>query len=513
MFTMGEALATNARRYRDKTALIFGDLRLSYGDLDRRVNQTAHVLQGLGVGKGDHVALMLPNSIAMAECYFACARLGAVAVPLNLRLAPPELVYVLEHSDSRCLVADGQLLEEARSRGMPLPKGIRTVLRVGDGPDLFPEYGALQASAPDEDPGVAVEDEDPWVLVYTSGTTGRPKGAIRSHRSNLMIALLLATEVGVHADDTGLAILPMFHVNSLWVVSLSLAIGATLAIYPQRIIHPQHIIAELNRHQVSYAMFVPTLLTYLTEAVAGGQLDPAHLRVILSSSSPLAPALRDRVLASFPRARLYDIYGATELGAVTIMRHGPGRVTGSIGLPCLAQDVRLLDEAGQEVPPGVVGELYCHGPTLMDRYYKDPEATQMAFRGRHLSVGDLAYRDEAGYLFLVDRKSDMIITSGENVYPTEVENALLTHPAVSMAAVVGLPDPRRGEAVVAVVTLREGKEATPRELLAHLQPLLADYKRPRQVYIWQELPIGATGKVLRREVRRLLREGLGAETP
>lgn len=510
MLTMGAALATNARRYRDKVALIFGEDSLTYSQLDRRVNQGANLLASLGVVKGDRVAILLPNSLEFAELYFACARIGAVAVPVNLRLAPQEMAYVLAHSESKVLIGYGPLLQMAQAAGMKAGPSLVAMLSVEPGPDGVPLYTEARDKASDRLPDVEVSEDDPWVLVYTSGTTGLPKGAMRSHKSNLMIALLLVSEIGLSSEDVGVAILPMFHVNSLWLVSLSLCIGTTMAIYPHKVFHPTYVVEELNRVKATYSMFVPTLLTYLADASEKGLIDPQQLRVILSSSSPLTTTLRDRILKGFPKARLYDIYGATELGAVTIIQHQDGGVIGSIGVPALAQDVRLLDEEGKDVAQGEVGELYCAGPTLMDAYYKDEEATRRAFRGPYLSVGDLARRDETGYLFLVDRKADMIITMGENVYPAEVENALVAHPAVAMAAVVGLPDARRGEEVVAVVSAREGAEIAVKELEELCQRSLADYKRPKRILVWPELPIGATGKVQRRSVReRLVADATG----
>lgn len=478
------------------------------------MNQAAQLLSSQGIQKGDHVALMLPNSLEFAELYFACARLGAVAVPINLRLAPQEMAYVFMHSEPKALIGYGPLLKAALSSGLTPPPTLRTIMTVEEGPPGIPSYTELRSGMPALKPDIPVSEDDPWVLIYTSGTTGRPKGALRTHRADLMIALLMAMDIGISADDVGVAILPMFHVNSLWLVCLSLAIGTTLALYPHKVFHPSYVVEEINRHQATYSMFVPTLLTFLADAAERGLVDPERLRVILSSSAPLTTTLRDRILDDFPRARLFDIYGATELGSVTSVRHHKGGVIGSIGHPALAFDVKLIGEDGREITaPGVVGELYAKGPTLMDAYYKDPAATSQAFRDGYLSVGDLAYRDEAGYLFLADRKSDMIITSGENVYPTEVENVLVQDPSVSQAAVVGIGDERRGEEVVAVVTPKEGAEVSLASLEELCQKDLADYKRPRRILVWPALPIGATGKVLRREVRRLVQEGATYEPP
>jgi len=506
MLTIGEALAANGLRYRDKVALWYDDIHLTYGELDRRVNQASNALLALGIGKGDHVALLMMNSIEYTELYFACGRIGAVAVPINLRLAPREMAYVLANSESRLLVGDGDLLLAALQSGLsPQGSSLEKIVRVGDGPDMLPSYGDLRDAASDAPPGIEVGEDDPWVLVYTSGTTGKPKGALRSHKSNLMIALLLAAEFGISSDDVGLCLLPMFHVNGLWLVALSLFLGTTMSIYHQKNFHPVRVVEEIKRHGATYSMFVPTLLTFLADAAEKGTLDPGQLRVIITSSSPLSTTLRDRIVRDFPGVHLIDVYGATELGSVTWVRHGPGSVIGSIGLPAMAQDVRILREDGSEAAIDEVGELFCAGPTLMDGYYKNPEATAQAFRGRYLAVGDLARRTPDGYIYLVDRKTDMIITMGENVYPTEVEEVLTQHPHVALAAVVGVPDHRRGEEVVAVVSPREGHEVSVDELQVLCAEHLADYKRPRRFEVWPELPIGATGKVLRRAVRDRLR--------
>jgi acyl-CoA synthetase (AMP-forming)/AMP-acid ligase II len=502
MFTIGEGLLLNARRYPDKAALRLGDLVLDFASLNARVNRAAGALAAVGVRKGDHVALLLPNGLAMAELLLATAKLGAVAVPINLRLAPPEMVYVLSHSDSRVLVADGELLEHVGAAGLTPPAALRAV-RVGErGPAALPRYEDLLAAADEREPAVSVEGEDPWVLVYTSGTTGRPKGALRSHRSNVLLALTFASDFGITSDDTGLLLMPMFHINSICFLSLSLYLGATCAIYGPRVFHPQRLVEELLRHRATYAMFVPTMLDYLCDAAEKGALAENRLRVLLSSSAPLPTRLRDRVLAAFPAATLYEIYGSTEAGAVTNIRHRPGGPVGSVGHPGLAQSVRILDPEHEDVPAGEIGEIFSRGPTLMEGYYKDPKATEAAMHEGFLSVGDMGIMDADGRVYVVDRKADMIITSGENVYPTEVEDVILQAPGVRLAAVVGVPDALRGEAVRAFVVAAPDGPAPDLETIQRLcRELLADYKRPRTVEIVPELPLGPTGKVLRRAVR------------
>ncbi|MCY0899218.1 MAG: class I adenylate-forming enzyme family protein [Firmicutes bacterium] len=498
MLTVGEALDGAARRYPDKVALIFGDQQRTYRQVVARANQMAWLMLRQGLKPGDRVALLLPNGLAMAEAYFALAKAGVVGVPLNLRWQPGEILYAIRDADVSLVLADRELA--------PLVSGAAGMIPVfytgGYPEDPDHDWEALADREPSTAPPVTVRDSDPWVIVYTSGTTGRPKGAVRSHFSNVMIALSLVSELGITHDDVGFAILPMFHVNSMWFVTLSLAVGATCVIYAHRAFHPQHVIDAMNHHRVTYSMFVPSLLTFLADAVEQGKIDPTALRVMMTSSAPLDVTLRDRILKGFPKVALYDVYGSTEYGAVTIIRHQLGGVLGSVGYPVIGQEVRILDEHREPVPWGTVGELYVRGPSLMTEYWRKPEATREVFtEDGFLTVGDMGYMTEEGLIYLVDRKQDMIIVAGENVYPTEVENVLLSHPAVALAAVVGVPDPRRGERVAAMVVVREGHTLDVRELEALVRRELADYKRPYAIRVVDSLPMGPAAKVVRRLAR------------
>lgn len=500
MLTLGDALESAARRRPEKVALVFGDQRLTYGEFWERTGRWAAALQQLGVAPQQRVALLLPNGLEMAQAYFGLARAGVVGIPINLRWAPQEVAYVLDHAEVSAVIADGALATLLQG----VPPHIRRYFTGG----AEPSWEAELARAPAVPQPVAVAPEDPSVVVYTSGTTGKPKGAIRSHFSNLVIALTLATELGIGHDDVGLALLPMFHVNSMWFVTLSLVIGATTVIYAQRSLTPLAVVEAINRHGITYSMFVPSLLTFLADAAERGQVRPDSLRVMMTASAPLGPSLSERLLRAFPRAELVDIYGATEYGAVTLMFHEPGQaVWGSVGFPALGQTVRILDDAGNPVPAGVVGEVWVKGPSLMDGYFKDPERNRRQFRpDGFLFIGDLGYLDQAGRLYLVDRKEDMIIVAGENVFPAEVEEVLQSHPAVALAAVFGVPDPVRGERVVAQVVPRPGQTVEIEAVKAWVAARLADYKRPWRIEVVPELPLGPSGKVLRRVARERYRD-------
>ncbi|MCL5972738.1 MAG: acyl--CoA ligase [Firmicutes bacterium] len=476
----------------DKTALIFGDQQLSYRQLNQKANQVAWSFHQEGVGPGERVALLLPNGLEMAELYFGISKAGVVGVPLNLRWAPPEIAYAMRDADISLVIADPDF--EPILSQIPFEKA-RVFYTGPDG-----SWTRMVSGAPVKEPDfVTVRETDPWVLVYTSGTTGRPKGAIRTHMSNIMIALALVSELGISSDQIGFAILPMFHVNSMWFVTLSVAIGATCAIYPHRTFHPHHVIEQINFHHVNYGMFVPSMLTFLADAVESGKVRADGLEVIMTASAPLDSTLRDRIIRGFPKARLYDIYGSTEYGAATIVRHSLDGPLGSVGYATIGQDIEILDDNRQPVPPGTVGEVFVRGPSLMTEYWKNAEANQRSFTADgFLTVGDMGYQREDGLLFLVDRKQDMIIVAGENVYPSEVEEVLLRYPGVALAAVFGVPDQRRGERVIAVVTQREGGTLDLEQLEELCRQNLAHYKRPTRIIVAPELPIGPSGKVVRR---------------
>ncbi|MCL5116312.1 MAG: acyl--CoA ligase [Firmicutes bacterium] len=497
MLTVGQALEGSARRHKDKPALIFGERQLTYRQLNERANRMAHAFLAQGLKPGDRVALLLPNGLAMAEAYFGLAKAGLVGVPINLRWQPGEILYAIQDAKVSMMLADRELAPMLNQAAGAMP-----VFYTGGYEDGARDWDAICDAQSSESPAIPVRETDPWVIVYTSGTTGKPKGAVRSHFSNIIIALSLVSELGITPHDVGFAILPMFHVNSMWFVTLSMAVGATCVIYPHRAFHPGHVIQEMNDHKVTYSMFVPSLLTFLADAVEQGKIDPESLRVMMTSSAPLDSTLRDRLIRGFPNVELYDVYGSTEYGAATTIRHELGGILGSVGYPAIGQEIRIVGENGESVPPGTVGEVYIRGPSLMTEYWQNPQATHEAFTpDGFLTVGDMGYLTSDGVLYLVDRKKDMIIVAGENVYPTEVENVLLSHPSVALAAVVGIPDPRRGERVVAMVVPREGKTVDVPALEELCRNELADYKRPFVIDVVEELPMGPAAKVVRRLAR------------
>ncbi len=509
MLSIADGLAGQARQRPGQMAVVAGDEQLTYAELDRRATAAAIFFWEAGLRPGDRVATLLPNGLTAVELLFAAARAGVVLCPLNPLSTAAELEYLLADARPRMLIGVPPALDVARE---VLPPGV-TVVPDLSADDPRPGYARLRDSVAMRPFPAQVPDEAPWLLVYTSGTTGRPKGALRSQRSDYLLGLMLAPAVGIGPGDVGLALLPLHHVNSTWVVTLSVCLGAACHIYTARRFQPGSMLAALDRSGATYAMFVPTLLRYLAEEWESDSGRCARLRVVMTSSAPLPPSLRDRLLACKPEAQLLEMYGATELGAVTLARHDGAEPGGTIGFALPGVDVRLLGPDHRPVAPGAVGEIFVDSPLLMQGYFARPEETAAVRVGTAFGVGDLARQDTAGRLYLVDRASDTIITSGENVYPSEVEAAVHAHPAVGLCAVIGLPDERRGEAVAAVVVCREGHQVTSAELAAHCRERLAAFKCPRAYAFARELPLGVTGKVLRRRVREEWQAGVFAPSP
>ncbi|MCY0869870.1 MAG: class I adenylate-forming enzyme family protein, partial [Firmicutes bacterium] len=459
-------------------------------------NQIANALSDMAIKSGDRVALLLPNGLEFAELYFGLAKAGAVAVPLSWRWTPSALRQAVTHSGAALVLVDREFA--------PLLDGVEPYSCPVHWTGSDSEWERrVRASSSDEPTAASVAEEAPIVLAYTSGTTGTPKGALRTHASHMAIALTMVAEMRIAREWTGFAMLPMYHVNSMWFVTLTVAIGATCVISSNRTFHPERILQEVTDNRVGFGMFVPSILTYMVEAAETGRWPCPDLRVLMTSSAPLDRRLRDRILAAFDKAELYDIYGATEYGAATVFQHAPGTEMGSVGYPVMGHDVSIRDEQGNVLPVGEPGHVYFRGASLMSGYWRLERARFAGWsEDGFLTVGDMGYVRKDGRLILVDRAADRMIVRGENVFPSDVEAALVSHPAVALAAVFGVPDRRRGEAIVALVQPRPGHTVSVEELQKRCRDQLADYQWPRHVEVVAQLPLGPAGKVVRAEARR-----------
>jgi fatty-acyl-CoA synthase len=517
VLTVPDMVATHARLRPGKLAARDSRRSLTFRQWDERSSRLAHGLLGLGLSKGDRVAVLAYNCLEWMELYAGLGRAGLVAVPVNFRLTGPEVADIASHCEAAAFVVQDDLVATVAAvrDNLDLPQRCLVHFGGGTAPAGWSSYEALIDGAAAGDVGVSVGPEDLCALMYTSGTTGRPKGAMRSHGATAVMSLVAAIDMGFSPDDTALLVMPMCHANSLYFSFAFAYLGATCIIDDRHSFDPEALLATLSGQGVTFTSLVPThyiLVLGLPEHTRRAY-DVSRVRKLMVSSAPARRDTKLAIMEYFSGSGLYELYGSTEAGWVTLLRPDEQLTKlGSIGREWTGSaTIRLVGADGEEVPPGDVGELYSRTPYAFDGYWKDPERTAAAFRGGWCSVGDLARRDADGYYHLVDRKHNMIISGGENVYPSEVENVLGGHPAVKDVAVIGVPHERWGETVHAVVVRHPGSSTTEAEVLEWCKGRIAGYKRPRSVTFIEEadMPRTATGKVL----HRVLRQRWAAEQP
>ena len=510
----GDVLAMYARMSPDRIGARDLEREMTFRTWYERACRLANALNGMGLTKGDRVCVLAYNCVEWLEIYAATALAGLVAVPINFRLVGREIAYIVQNCEAQALIVQDELLgviEDARAE-LPVPGGNYIMFGALPPPVGYRAYEDLIAQAHDTRPNVNVSIDDAWTLMYTSGTTGKPKGAIRSHRGSAMVALVTEVEMRLARSDAALLVMPMCHANSLYFFGAFTYCGAACTVYSRKSFDPEHLLRTLADGGATFTSLVPThyiMMLGLPPAARARYNVDAVTKLMISS----APARRDTklsIIEFFKNSGLFELYGSTECGWVTMLQpEEQFTKLGSVGRECVgSRPIKLLDPEGNEVPDGETGELYSCNPQTFDGYWKMPEKTREAFRGDYCTVGDLARRDEDGYIYLVDRKSNMIISGGENVYPSEVETLLGGHPKIKDVAVIGVPDIKWGERVHAVVILHDRETATPDELLDWCKDRIGGYKRPRSVSFIsdQEMPRTATGKIL----HRILREQCGA---
>ena len=510
LLTVSDAVATFARLQPHKPAVRDSRRELTFAAWHERTNRLANaLLAGLGLEPGDRVVVLAYNCLEWMEFYAALARAGLVAVPVNFRLTPPEIAYIAGHCEAKAVIAQHQLIEVMEAIRGDLEIGAGRYVHFGSAatPAGWQAYEDLVGAAADRDPGVAVGPADPAALMYTSGTTGGPKGAIRSHGGTSLMALATALEMRFDRDDTGLLVMPMCHANSLYFSHTFAHLGATCVIDDRASFDPEALLATLAGQRVTFTSLVPThyiMMQTLPEATRA-RYDTSAVQRLMVSSAPVRRETKLAILDQFRNAGLHELYGSTEAGWVTLLRPEEQIAKlGSVGREWAGSGpIRLLDPDGCEVADGDVGELFSWTPWVFDGYWKNPEKTAESFRGPWCSVGDMARRDEDGFIHLVDRKANLIISGGENVYPSEVENVLGAHPKVRDVAVIGVPHEKWGEAVHAVVVLHDDEQASDDELIDWCRTQLAGYKRPRSVAFVPDadMPRTATGKIQHRLLR------------
>jgi fatty-acyl-CoA synthase len=510
LLNLGEVLAAHARLRPEKIGARDLARSLSYRQWNERACRLAQALLGIGLAKGERFAVLAYNRVEWLEIYAAAAKAGLVAVPINFRLLGAEIRFIVENCEASALIVEHDLIERVESVRETLPIAADRYISLGakKAPAGYRDYEDLLARAAPSEPAVEVAPEDAWTFMYTSGTTGKPKGAIRSHDVSAQHALITALDQGFSQSDTGLLVMPLCHSNSLWYATLLAYCGASCVVYDRRSFDPEHVLRTLSEDRVTFTSLVPTHYIMMLGLPAGVRARHAADSVdkLLVSSAPARKDTKLAVMEHFRNSRLLEAYGSTEAGWVTLLRPDEQlERLGSIGRELTGSArIRLLDGQGNEVAEGEVGEIHSRTPYTFRGYWKLPEKTAEAFRGGYCTVGDMARRDAEGYYYLADRKSNMIISGGENVYPSEVENLLGAHPKVKDVAVIGIPDEKWGESVHAVIVLHAGQSATAPEILDWCRERIAGYKRPRSVsFIGEEdMPRTATGKILHRVLRQ-----------
>ena len=497
-------IETHARWRGDRIALIEGDRRLRYGELSDRVDRLAGALAERGVGKGDRVAGLLLNSIPFLELTFACARLGAIFVPLNFRLSPAEIGYILADCGARIVIHHtifAPLLAPAQAADASLMSVVVDPAQAEEGKQTYDDW---MARAQPLAVKPMVSQQDVHVMMYTSGTTGHPKGAMLTHGNTTWNAInLMLNENALTAEDVVLTVAPMFHIGGLNIHTLpALYKGIPVVLLPR--FDPHETLRTIERERVTSLFLVPSMWLMLSQLPDFDNYDLSSLRVLVSGGAPCPIP----VIEFFQRRglRFVEGFGMTETApnACILDSADAVRKNGSVGKPLMHMQMRIVDDQDRDVIPGEVGELVVRGPNVFVGYWNRPEATAEAFRGGWFHTGDLARQDEEGYFYIVDRKKDMLISGGENVYPTEVEQVLYRHPKVVELAVVGAPDPLWGEVPVLVVVPKEGEHLTLEEVRTFCEGKLAHFKIPKRLVEVPALPRNAAGKVLKRELRRLV---------
>ncbi|MBW1666635.1 MAG: AMP-binding protein [Deltaproteobacteria bacterium] len=508
----GTVLKMNAINYPEKLGWQDKFKEFTFKQWNDRSCRLANGLKDLGVGYKDTFAVIAYNRGEWMDIYAGCAKGGQIVVPVMFRLAGPEIEYIVNHSECKAFIVEEPFVDLINGIKDKLPVLKNAYIYLGDGPvpQGYIGYEEWLANSSPEEQDYLVDGDDTWTIMYTSGTTGRPKGVIKTHESYHAQYLLNNINMGVLPTDKVMLVMPMCHVNSIFYSFPYTLVTAPVFVYNMVSFDPEDVLRTIEKYKITFTSLVPThyiMMLALPEEVKS-KYDVSSIRQLLISSAPARKDLKLAIMDYFKNAELWEAYGTTEGGLVTLLRpEDQFKKLGSIGKEIFGTDrIKILDEEKNEVPDGEVGELFYRTPMIFKEYLKEPEKTKEAFFGEWSSAGDMVKRDEDGYYVLVDRKANMIITGGENVYPSEVESVVGAHEAVKDIAVIGVPDDKWGEAVKAVVVLHDGYtagEELAREIIDFTRGKLAGYKRPKSIDFIkdEEMPRTATGKILHRVLR------------
>ncbi len=495
-FNMANGVREFAQSIPNQIAVIDGPRELTYRDLGDRACRVAQALLASGLAPGDRVAVLLGNRMEFFEIVAGIAMSGMTIVPINTRSIETEIEYIVAKSACAALIVDEKYLA--------LTQGIRASIKVVwtiDGSTVGREYESVLAESRAEDPMIEIDENDTFMIVFTSGTTGKPKGVLLSHRGRTLTSIAIALDYGIGPGRRTIAVAPMYHGAGFSAAYAAVSFGATISVL--RSWDPAEFLAMAQRDRTQSVFMVPTHAQTLRALEKGPQeYDLSALETIYFNAAAFPKVLKEWVVEAFPQVGVFELYGSTEASFVTVLRPADAlRKIGSVGHAWFMTEIRVVGEDGNLVKPGEPGELFSRSPYLMTGYLDDLESTEACTTpDGFVTAGDIVILDDEGYIYVVDRKKDMIVTGGVNVYPREIEEIIATFPGVQEVAVVGLPDEKWGESIVAVVVPRAGIELDFAALQAHVEPKLARYKHPRRWKIIESLPRNAGGKVVKREV-------------
>jgi len=506
---IGNWITRNAKRHPEKVGVVFEGKRYTFGEINERVNRLCNALKRLGLKKGDRLGVLLDNCNQFVEAHGACAKGGMVLVPLNTRLLSGELAYIINNAEASAVIFGATYADTIGALRSKCESTHHFIMVEGEaeGVDAYDELLALGSP---EEPDVEVGEEDLLYIAYTSGTTGLPKGAMITHRNHFYSTIDNVIHYRIHPGSKILVCLPMFFQATVGCALMPcFYLGATMVIH--RGFEAKMVLETIEKEKITFTFLAPSPIIFLLEEPDINKYDYSSLEVLMYGSAPMPVAKLKEAMKIF-NCKFVQSHGFTEYTCCTTslepedhVLEGPAEKVkriASCGKEMINVEARVVNEKSEDVKPGEVGELVARGEKVMQGYWKNPEATAEAIdKDGWLHSGDMATLDQEGYVYIVDRKKDMIISGGINIYPKEIEEILFTHPAVLEAAVIGIPDDRWGESVMAVVALKEAMKATEEEIINHCKEHLASYKKPKSVYFVERLPRNPGGKVLKRELR------------
>lgn len=514
MYTLGDIPRNGALCFPDRTAVVFEGKRYTYLEFNRRINRCAHALIGLGCTKGGRLAVMAENCSKYLEIYFGAAKIGMSVTPVNIRLGEEEILFIAEDSEATTFLVGDGYEDRAVKMKTKLP-GIMQWVSLDNQVDAFLSYEELLGKASDEEPDLDtydVQEDDLAILMYTGGTTGAPKGVMISHRNALVSAIAPAVQVGLSRDDSTCYVLPIFHV-SWWPILVLLLVGGKVCINRKPSL--DMIFKLIEEEKCTHVNLVPTIYGWIVDYPHVDRYDLSSLKILSYAGSPMPVEVLKKCILKFGN-KFTQGYGATETAGAPICILVPedhflegekSKYLSSAGKPGINARIKIVDEDDNTLAPGEIGEICVKGKHIMMGYWKNPKLTAEVLRGGWYHTGDMGYVDRDGYVFMTDRKADMIISGGENVYPKEVEDVIYTHPSVRECSVVSSPSGGWGEIVRAVVVLKPGAQATEQDIIDHCKKTLAGYKCPKAVSFWADLPKTVVGKILKKEIKKKFWEG------